>query len=119
MRYRSTKLILMTQFYTTTGFSIELIDYRLENRGKYEGLPLYEALGGKVTAIAIVQKPAIKVGTIADEDSKIITGPVMIPDQKIYRSHGPTGVEPCYWYFSADTIKQLQESFEGKIKFGH
>jgi hypothetical protein len=70
----------MTQFYTNTGFSIELIDYRLELRGEHEGLPLYEALDGNVTAIAIVDKPAIKAGAIAVSDSKIIKGPVMIPN---------------------------------------
>lgn len=109
----------MTQFYTTTGFSIELVDYKLERRGQHDGLPLYEALEGKVTAIAIVDKPAIEVGTTANSENRIITGPVMIPDLKIYRSHGPNGAEPCYWYFSAATIKTLQQSFKGKIKLGH
>jgi hypothetical protein len=109
----------MAKFYTTTGFSIELFDYRLERRGEHEGLPLYEALDGKVTAIAIVEKPAIKKGVLADPDTKIIVGPVMIPDQKIFRPRGPNGAERCYWYFSVETIKRLQQTFKGNIKFGH
>jgi hypothetical protein len=110
----------MGLFRTTTGFSIELVNNRLELRGKHEGLPLYESLGGRVTAIAIVKEPAIEVGVIADDDTRVIYGPVMIPDLKIFRDTGPDGkAEHCYWYFSADTIAKLQKTFNGKIKYGH
>lgn len=109
----------MSTFYTGTGFSIELENFRLELRGEYQGLPLYEVIGGQVTAIAIVDEPAIGIGTIANEASKIISGPVMIPDLKIFRLNGPNGSEDCHWYFSADSIKTLQQSFKGDLKFGH
>lgn len=109
----------MNIFYSETGFSIELEDYRLEYRGTHEGLPLYEALGGIVTAIALVEDPAIGKGTVANESNKIIHGPVMIPDLKIFRTSGLNGEENCYWYFSLETIKLLKESFKGKIKLGH
>jgi hypothetical protein len=109
----------MSSFYTGTGFSIELENFQLELRGKHKGLPLYEVIGGQVTAIAIVEEPAIGIGTIANDASKVISGPVMIPDLKIFRLNGPNGSEECYWYFSADSIKLLQKSFKGKIKLGH
>lgn len=109
----------MTTFYSGTGFSIELKNYHLEHRGTHESLPLYEALGGEITAIAIVEDPAIGKGTIANEIDKTIHGPVMIPDLKIFRDIGLNGKEYCYWYFSKETIKVLQESFKGKIKLGH
>ena len=44
----------MAIFKTGTGFSIELIDWKLERRGEYKNLPLYQSLGGQVTAIALV-----------------------------------------------------------------
>jgi len=109
----------MTTFHTGTGFSIELTNYQLVRKGEYEGLPLYEAVGGQVTAIAIVEEPAIGIETIANSVDQTLVGPVMIPDLKIYRSTGPIGDEDCYWYFSADTIRRLQQSFKGQIKLGH
>jgi len=109
----------MTYFKTGTGFSIELEDFQLEHRGEYLGLPLYESLGGKIIAIAIVKEPAIEVNAVAEETSRNYTGPVMIPDQKIHRNIGLNGYEECYWYFSAETIRELQESFQGYIKVGH
>jgi hypothetical protein len=110
----------MGLFRTTTGFSIELVNNRLERRGDHEGLPLYESLGGRIKAIAIVKDPAIEVGVIADDDTREIYGPVMIPDLKIFRDTGADGKEEqCYWYFSKDTIAKLQKTFKGKIKYGH
>jgi hypothetical protein len=109
----------MALFKTGTGFSIELIDWKLEERGEYKNLPLYESLGGKVTAIALVEKPAVGEKAIGNDADRTIVGPVMIPDLKMYRNIGPNGLERCYWYFSAETIKSLQQSFKGKIKIGH
>jgi hypothetical protein len=106
-------------FEVGTGFSIELSEWTLELRGEHDGLPLYEALGGKVTAIAIVDQPAIGVKARGNEEERIITGPIMIPDLKIFRTTGLNGGEKCYWYFSADTIKHLQSTFKGKVKIGH
>ncbi len=105
-----------------TGFSIELDDsnnWRLEHRGIHEGLPLYESIGGKVTAIALVNSPAIGKNAIAIEKDRKIMGPVMIPDIRIFRNLGPNGPERCYWYFTAETIKQLQQAFNGIAKLGH
>lgn len=109
----------MTEFETGTGFSIELVGWKLEFRGEHKGLPLYESIGGKVTAIAIVDKPAIGVKARGNEIEKTIAGPIMIPDLKMFRTAGPNGPENCYWYFSAETIKHLQETFDGQIKLGH
>jgi hypothetical protein len=109
----------MALFETGGGFSIELINNKLISRGKYKNLPLYESLGGQVTAIAFVKEPAIGEKAFGDDSDRKIMGPVMIPDLKIYRNTGPNGTESCYWYFSADTIEELQRTFKGEIKFGH
>ena len=109
----------MDSFKTGTGFSIELEGYYLERRGTHEGLPLYEAVGGQISAIAIVYEPAIGVGTIGNNTDRTLVGPVMIPDLKIFRTRGLNGKESCFWYFSAETIKTLQQSFKGQIKIGH
>lgn len=109
----------MTTINTAVGFSIELEDWRLEYRGEHEGLPLYEALGGRVTAVAIVDEPAIGVKAIGNEEERIITGPIMIPDLKIFRTTGLNGRENCYWYFSKETIFHLQQTYNGKVKIGH
>jgi len=109
----------METFEVGTGFSIELSGWTLEARGEHEGLPLYEALGGKVTAIAVVDKPAIGVKARGNEENRIVTGPIMIPDLKIFRTTGLNGRENCFWYFSAETIQHLQNTFEGKVKIGH
>jgi hypothetical protein len=109
----------MSNLETGTGFSIELVDYRLERKGEHEGLPLYEALDGKITAIAIVKNPAIGVDAILNNTERIISGPVMIPDIKIFRNCGLKKSENCYWYFSAETIGKLQKTFTGQIKLGH
>jgi hypothetical protein len=108
------------RFETKTGFSIEIINWRLEYRGEYENLPLYESLGGEITAIAIVKNPAVGLNSIGDEETKMLYGVVMRPDLKIFRKTGPNGRdENCYWYFSAETIKTLQQNFKGEIKVGH
>lgn len=102
-----------------TGYSIEIEGFTLEERGEFENLPLYECIGGIITAIAIVDKPAIKVNGKLDTKSKIMYAPVMIPDLKIFRNQGAKGKENCYWYFSAKNIEYLKSTFKGKIKMGH
>lgn len=109
----------MSYFETGTGFSIELIGWRLEPRGKHEDLPLYECLGGQVTAVAIVEEPAIGVKSTGNSKNRTITGPIMIPDLKMIRSVGPNGPEKCYWYFSKEIIAELQKGYTGKVKIGH
>lgn len=111
--------IFMTIFKTGSGFSIELIGWKLKKRWEYKNLPLYESLAGKVTAIAIVDKPAIVEKARGNDVDRTIMGPVMIPNQNIFRSIEPNGHENCYWYFSSETIENLQKNFNGKIKIGH
>lgn len=89
-----------------------------EHRGEHDGLPLYEVVDGKITAIALVKEPAIEVGAVFNNDGTFL-GPVMIPDQRIFRDSGLQDTEDCYWYFSADTIGMLQRTFTGKMKLGH
>jgi hypothetical protein len=102
-----------------TGFSIEIEGFRLETRGTHDGLPLYECIGGIITAVAIVDDPAIGVKGRLDEKESIMYAPVMIPDLKIFRNSGINESENCYWYFSAENIKYLMSTFKGKIKLGH
>ena len=110
----------IVSFDSGTGYSIEIINCRLICKGTHENLPLYEAVGGKVTAIAIVKEPAIESNARLVPSENILVGPVMIPDLKIFRDKGPNNrKEDCFWYFSAGTIRKLQESFEGQIKIGH
>lgn len=56
----------MNTFETQTGFSIELINNRLIVKGEYNNLPLYESIGGTITAIAIVKTSAVEINSIAD-----------------------------------------------------
>jgi hypothetical protein len=110
----------MNTFDLDTGFSIELINWRLVLKGKHNKLPLYESIGGEVTAIAIVKKPAIGIKAKGIKETNHIIGPIMIPDQKIFRKVGLNGItEDCYWFFSSETIKKLQSNFNGVIKIGH
>ncbi len=67
----------MTTFEAGIDFSIELDinnDWKLELRDEYEGLPLYVSLGGKVTSIAMVERPAIKTKARARESDRMIMG---------------------------------------------
>lgn len=107
-------------FETGVGFSIELVGWRLEPRGEHKGLPLYECLGGEVIAIAIVEDPAVGVKANGNLKERTITGVVMRANLRIFRNVGLNGKrEKCYWYFSGETISELQRNFKGKIKRGH
>lgn len=50
------------------GFSVEWEGGERVNRGKYKGLPLYELIKGRITAIAIVNNPAIGVKCSANDE---------------------------------------------------
>lgn len=73
----------------------------------------------EVSFIALVDTPAIKRDFIAfkdavkfevvSEDQHIITGPLMVPDQLIYRNSGKFGEH--YVKFSADTIRAIAIKF--------
>lgn len=91
-------------------------------------LPIYELKindlekdDAEVSFIALVDAPAIKrdflsfkdvVKFEADEDQHIITGPLMVPDQLIYRASKKFGEH--YVKFSAQTIKSIAIKFSKK-----
>lgn len=73
-----------------------------------------------IKCIALVDNPAIQVGWIAfseeqvkysieSEDERIIAGPVLIPNQKIYRKF--EGIGECYVTCSAEAIKETRNKF--------
>lgn len=79
-----------------------------------------------VYGISLVEKPAIEVDffkfskdeapitkiTFADSDKQIVTSPVLIPNQKIFRNTlGESGDEKGFVFVSADTISELQQNF--------
>lgn len=76
----------------------------------------------EVSFIALVDKPAIKRDFLAfkdavkfevlSEDQHIITGPLMVPEQLIYRQSEKFGEH--YVKFSADTIRQIAIKFSKK-----
>jgi hypothetical protein len=75
----------------------------------------------EVSFIALVDSPAIKRDFIAfkefekfelNDDQHIITGPLMVPDQLIYRSSEKFGEH--YVKFSAETIKSIAIKFAKK-----
>ena len=76
----------------------------------------------EVSFIALVDKPAIKRDFLAfkeavkfeivSEDERVITGPLMIPDQLIYRDSPKFGMH--YVKFSPATIKQIAIKFSKK-----
>lgn len=98
------------------GFSVEWEGGERVDSGKYKGLPLYELIGGRITAIAIVDNPAIGVKCVTNDKEQIIAGPVMIPNLKIFRKNES---EEYYVYFSEETISKLKYSYKGDIKLGH
>ncbi len=109
----------MTNIKFTSGYSIELQGFKLKSSGQYDSLPLYEVVEGFVTAIAIVDDPAIDKHLTGDSETRIVSGVVMIPDLPIFRTRGLNGIENCYWYFSKTTISNYQKTFDGKLKIGH
>ena len=92
-----------------------VFEYRINKKKKACG----------VKAMSIVEEPAIEVPflTLSKEEvpelklkvnveQKIITGPVMIPDIKIYRSAKSLGLsEDGFIFFTKDTIKKASEMF--------
>lgn len=94
-------------------------------------MPIYElkinneiADDSEVSFVALVDLPAIKKDFIAfsdtqpikfdiqSEDEHIITGPLMIPEQLIYRKNDKFGEH--YVKFSTETIKQIAIKFSKK-----
>ena len=81
-----------------------------------------EADEAEVSFIALVDAPAIKKDFLAfkdilkfevvSEEQHIITGPLMIPDQLIYRNSEKFGEH--YVKFSAETIRQIAIKFSKK-----
>lgn len=92
-------------------------------------LPIYELKisedvtnEAEVSFVALVDAPAIKRDFVAfsdavrfaisDEDQHIITGPLMVPEQLIYRKSQKFGEH--YVKFSAETIRQIAIKFSKK-----
>jgi hypothetical protein len=102
-----------------------LIEYKLNKKNKKLG----------VSAMSIVDEPAIMTNFIklskdelklaVNKEQKIITGPAMIPNIKIYRSAESLGLEEDgYIYFTEDTIKKAAELFleteqQNSVTLGH
>lgn len=72
-----------------------------------------------VEAISIVEQPAIEEDFVAlkaqkvqlaeiDSEKRILMGPALIPDKKIYRRNGD---EEYYIFFSEDTVRKASELF--------
>lgn len=88
----------------------------------YEGLPVYNALlddAEGLSFISIVTEPAIQRNFVAfdknepiklqiDNEKRIVVGPVLIPNQLIYRRNGN---KEFYITFSKETIRALMEKF--------
>jgi hypothetical protein len=80
------------------------------------GKLMYDAWGGK-TALswaeskinAIEREKMSKQQFQTDDDKRIVLGPAMIPDLKIFRKDEKGN--PYYVYFSADTIKTIAEKY--------
>lgn len=88
----------------------------------FEGLPVYNALlddAEGLSFISIVTEPAIQRNFVAfdknepiklqiDNEKRIVIGPVLIPNQLIYRRNGN---KEFYITFSKETIRALMEKF--------
>lgn len=77
-----------------------------------------------IFAISFVEKPAIKENfiwmndehiqkfAIESEEQRIVFGPILIPDIRIFRSARPEqGLPDHYVYFTKETIKKAQERY--------
>ena len=108
---------------TNGGFSIEMKynkDTDLIRVGNHKNIPLFEVIGGEITDIAYVKTPAIGLNATQhiEKNGMFLTGPVLIPDKKIYRNEP----DPCYIFFTDKTIAKLKSKFDGtgkKLKNGH
>jgi hypothetical protein len=90
----------------------------------HEGLPLYymDPEGNLVDFVAFVDRPAIKRGflafseqapkpmqfTVASEERRIVSGPLMLADTPIYREQDGQGF---YVTFPAKAIEKIVQSF--------
>lgn len=91
-----------------------------------DGIPVYmvDGLDSEVTAISLVSEPAImesfvtfnkdkKMEMFMNNDKMQVMGPVLIPDQKIYRNND--GYE-YYIVFSQNAIEQLSRKFLTELR---
>jgi hypothetical protein len=91
---------------------------------------VFDETKGGVSAISLVSSPAILTNFIkfnediptvklilADEDKRIVLGPVIIPNIKIFRSGKSLGLDQdAYCYFRENTIRALAEDYLMKAK---
>lgn len=80
------------------------------------GKLMYDAWGGKSALSwaeskikAIDREKMSKQKFAADDEKKMVIGPAMVPDLKIFRKDGKGN--PYYVYFSAETIKMIAEKY--------
>lgn len=85
------------------------------------GFDEMDEFGSGITAMSIVEKPAIKSNFItlseqkeykfaeADNEKRLLVGPALVPDLPIYRKDA-AGYE-YYAYFKAETIEKLAYAF--------
>jgi hypothetical protein len=78
-----------------------------------------ESMESGIQAISIVENPAIEEDFVAlsahkvelaevDKEKRILMGPALIPDKKIYRRNGE---DEYYIFFSEDTVRKASELF--------
>jgi len=80
------------------------------------GKLMYDSWGGKSALSwaeskikAMDKENMFKQHFAADEEKKMVVGPAMVPDLKIFRKDSKGN--PYYVYFSADTIKMIAEKY--------
>jgi hypothetical protein len=77
-----------------------------------------------ISAVSIVENPAIELDFVAlksqdikmakvDDEKRILMGPILVPDKKIYRYDEVTG-EEYNIFFSKDTVRKASEWFLSK-----
>ena len=82
-----------------------------------------------ISAISLVDSPAIltnfiklrkdapKIKFVTDEEKRIVLGPALIPNVKIYRTAESMGLDQdSYVYFSEETIKEISEIYLATLK---
>ncbi len=102
------------------GLSIELEYFELKNNGEiHNNLPLYEVVDGVISAIALVEKPAMGMGSVKISENTYVS-PLILANTPILRHIGINTYERCYWYFTPEVIKNLRSNYDNKhIKIGH
>lgn len=89
---------------------MNLFEMKLKNEGQGVFNISLVASPANESSFVALKENATMVKFSADEEKKVVTGVVLLPDQKIYRNSGFDKGE-CEIFFSADTIRQCSELF--------